>query len=92
MNIVLVFKDNKFNRFAEIRKQKKQNKKMADLEKELLESKGEESKQTKERFFTDATKIVFTIYFRVLKSFPKSSLMGKFLKNRIINFIVFYAL
>jgi len=63
------------------RKQKKQNKKMADLEKELLESKGEESKQTKERFFTDATKIVFTIYFRVLKSFPKSSLMGAVLEG-----------
>ena len=62
---------------------------MADLEKELLESKGEESKQTKERFFTDATKIVFTIYFRVLKSFPKSSLMGKFLKIAFLDLSYF---
>ena len=59
------------------RKEKKHKKKLADLDKELLEAKGEESKQQKEMYFTDATKIVFTIFFRVLKSFPRSSLMGK---------------
>ena len=45
-------------------------------ERELLESKGEEGRKVKEKFFTEATKTVFTIYFRVLKSFPRSKLMG----------------
>ena len=35
----------------------------------------------KERFFTDTTKLVFTIYFRILKSFPHSKLIGSVLEG-----------
>merc|ERR1712029_141114 len=51
------------------------------LEKELLEARGEEGKKVKEKFFTDTTKMVFTIYFRILKSYPKSQLMGVVLEG-----------
>ena len=44
---------------------------------EVVLPKGEEGKKVKEKFFTEATKVVFTIYFRILKSFPRSNLMGK---------------
>jgi nucleolar complex protein 3 len=47
------------------------------LERELLEARGQEGKKVKEKFFTEATKLVFTIYFRILKSFPRSNLMGQ---------------
>jgi len=63
------------------RMEKKRKKKLEALEKELLEARGEEGKKVKDRFFTDTTKIVFTIYFRVLKSFPRSRLMGSVLEG-----------
>merc|ERR1712200_394995 len=56
-------------------------KKLALLERELLKAKGEEGKQVKEKFFTEATKSVLTIYFRILKSFPRSKLMGSVLEG-----------
>jgi nucleolar complex protein 3 len=64
------------------RQEKKRKKKMEQLERELLEARGQEGKKVKEKFFTEATKLVFTIYFRILKSFPRSNLMGE------ISFIV----
>merc|ERR1719433_319528 len=63
------------------KQEKKRKKKLEILEKELLEARGEGGKNVKERFFTDATKLVFTIYFRILKSFPKSNLMGSVLEG-----------
>lgn len=63
------------------KQEKKRKKKLEGVEKELLEARGEEGKKVKERFFTDTTKLVFTIYFRILKSFPKSKLMGAVLEG-----------
>ena len=69
------------NKGKDSKQEKKRKKKLEILEKELLEARGEEGKKVKERFFTDATKLVFTIYFRILKSYPKSSLMGSVLEG-----------
>lgn len=63
------------------KQEKKRKKKLEGLEKELLEARGEEGMKVKERFFTETTKLVFTIYFRILKSFPKSGLMGSVLEG-----------
>ena len=63
------------------KQEKKRRKKLEALEKELLEARGEEGKKVKEKFFTEVTKLVFTIYFRILKSFPKSQLMGAVLEG-----------
>ena len=38
------------------------------LDKELLEAKGEESKQIRLRFAADSTNLLFAIYFRILKT------------------------
>ena len=69
------------------RMEKKRKKKLELLEREMLEARGEEGKKVKEKFFTEATKLVFTIYFRILKSFPRSNLMGelkKFVENKYL--------
>ena len=63
------------------KQEKKRRKRLEALEKELLEARGEEGKKVKEKFFTETTKLVFTIYFRILKSFPKSQLMGAVLEG-----------
>jgi len=63
------------------KQEKKRKKKLESLEKELLEARGEEGKKVKDKFFTETTKMVFTIYFRILKSFPKSKLMGAVLEG-----------
>jgi len=63
------------------KQEKKRKKKLESLEKELLEARGEEGKKVKEKYFTETTKMVFTIYFRILKSFPKSKLMGAVLEG-----------
>ena len=60
------------------RQEKKRKKKLAALEREMLEAKGEEGRQVKEKFFTETTKLVFTIYFRILKGYPQSKLMGMY--------------
>ena len=63
------------------KQEKKRRKKLESLEKELLEARGEEGKKVKEKYFTETTKLVFTIYFRILKSYPKSQLMGAVLEG-----------
>ena len=63
------------------KQEKKRKKKLEHLEKELLEARGEEGKKVKEKFFTETTKMVFTIYFRILKSYHKSQLMGVVLEG-----------
>lgn len=57
------------------------NKRMEELNKELLETQAEENKQTKQKFFTEVTKLVFTVFFRVLKSAPTSSLLAATLEG-----------
>ena len=63
------------------KQEKKRRKKLEALEKELLIARGEEGKKVKEKYFTEVTKLVFTIYFRILKSHPRSQLMGAVLEG-----------
>lgn len=58
------------------RQERKRKKKLAELEKELFETKAEESKQVQMKKLTDITKLVFTIFFRILKSAPNSRLLS----------------
>ncbi|ERL92295.1 hypothetical protein D910_09612, partial [Dendroctonus ponderosae] len=50
------------------KKERKRKKKLQELEKEMLETKAEESKQVKHQNLTEITKIIFNIYFRILKN------------------------
>ncbi|KAJ9578237.1 hypothetical protein L9F63_005536 [Diploptera punctata] len=58
------------------RKERKRSKRLEELERELLETKAEENKQSKQQHLTEITKLVFTIYFRVLKKAPSSKILG----------------
>lgn len=58
------------------RQERKRKKKLAELEKELFETKAEESAQIKQKKLTELTKLVFTIFFRILKVAPKSKLLS----------------
>lgn len=58
------------------RQERKRKKKLAELEKELFETKAEESKQVQMKKLTDITKLVFTIFFRILKTAPNSRLLS----------------
>lgn len=58
------------------KREKKRKKKLADVEKELLETKAEENKQAKNERLVDIMKYVFTIYFRILKRSPHSKLLS----------------
>lgn len=58
------------------RQERKRKKKLVELEKELFETKAEESKQIKQKKLTELTKLVFTIFFRILKTAPKSKLLS----------------
>lgn len=63
------------------KKERKRMKKLKDLEKELQETKAEENKQTKHYKLTEVTKMVFTIYFRILKNDPSSQLLSACLEG-----------
>jgi len=54
---------------------------MIKLEKELLEVSAEENKTKKSHYLTEVTKLVFTIYFRALKSNPKSDILSSVLEG-----------
>lgn len=58
------------------RREKKKNKKLEQVEKEMLETKAEENKQEKQKILTEITSIVFTIYFRILKQAPNSKVLS----------------
>lgn len=58
------------------KRERKRKKKLADLEKELMETQAEENKQTKHSKLTDISKLVFTIYFRILKENPKADILS----------------
>lgn len=51
------------------------------LEKELLEASAEENKSRKSHFLTEITKLVFTIYFRALKSTSRSNILTAVLEG-----------
>lgn len=63
------------------KRERKRNKKLADVEKEMLETKAEENKKTKNTKLTDISKLVFTIYFRILKQDPNSKLLSSTLEG-----------
>lgn len=58
------------------RRERKKNKKLEQVEKELLETKAEENKQTKSKILTEITSVIFTIYFRILKQAPNSKVLS----------------
>ncbi|XP_044762580.1 nucleolar complex protein 3 homolog isoform X2 [Coccinella septempunctata] len=58
------------------KKERKRKKQLQHLEKELLETKAEENKQAKQRNLTEITKIVFAVYFRILKSSTNNKAVG----------------
>ncbi|KAK2584399.1 hypothetical protein KPH14_006781 [Odynerus spinipes] len=58
------------------KRERKKNKQLEQVEKELLETKAEENKQTKQKIFTEITSVVFTIYFRILKQSPNSKILS----------------
>lgn len=63
------------------KKEKKRMKKLKQLDKELQESKAEENKQTKQFKLTEISKMVFAIYFRILKNDPNSQLLSATLEG-----------
>lgn len=54
---------------------------MVLLEKELLEASAEENRAKKSFYLTEITKIVFTIYFRAIKSDSKAALLSAVLEG-----------
>ncbi|CAH0731328.1 unnamed protein product, partial [Brenthis ino] len=58
------------------KKEKKRAKKLKEVERELLETQAQESQVARQKILTEVTKTVFHIYFRLLKSAPKSGLLS----------------
>lgn len=56
-------------------------KRFQELEKELLETKAEENVKTKEQNLTEITKLVFMMYFKVLKLDPSSKILNAALEG-----------
>lgn len=63
------------------KKERKRQKRITEVEKELLETKAEENKQARNTLLTEVTKLLFTIYFRILKSVPSSGLLSASLQG-----------
>jgi nucleolar complex protein 3 len=63
------------------KRERKKKKKLADLEKEMMETQAEENKQSKNSKLTEVSKLVFTIYFRILKQNPNSKLLSSALEG-----------
>lgn len=63
------------------KKERKRMKKLKQLDKELQESKAEENKQTKQSKLTEISKMVFAIYFRILKNDPNSQSLSATLEG-----------
>ncbi|XP_058833454.1 nucleolar complex protein 3 homolog [Topomyia yanbarensis] len=58
------------------KQERKRKKKLKELEKELFETKAEENSQVKLKKSTELSKLVFIIFFRILKTAPKSKLLS----------------
>ncbi|XP_057319666.1 nucleolar complex protein 3 homolog [Microplitis mediator] len=63
------------------KRERKKNKKLEEVEKELLETKAEENKAQAHKILTEITTIVFTIYFRVIKNAPNSKILSACLEG-----------
>lgn len=63
------------------KKEKKRQKKLKEVDKELQEAQAEENKQTKQMKLTEIAKMMFAIYFRILKNYPNSKLLGSALEG-----------
>ncbi|XP_017782223.1 PREDICTED: nucleolar complex protein 3 homolog [Nicrophorus vespilloides] len=63
------------------KRERKKGKMLKELEKEMLETKAEESKQMKHHNLTEITKILFGIYFRILKSSNNTKVLGACLEG-----------
>lgn len=63
------------------KKERKRRKKLTELNKELDETRAEENKQTKHAKLTEIVKMLFTIYFRVLKNDPTSKVLSAILEG-----------
>ncbi|KAH0550275.1 nucleolar complex protein 3 homolog [Cotesia glomerata] len=63
------------------KRERKRNKKLQEVEKELLETKAEENKAQAEKVLTEIISIVFTIYFKVIKTFPNSKILSSCLEG-----------
>ncbi|KAI9564703.1 hypothetical protein GHT06_008444 [Daphnia sinensis] len=61
--------------------ERRRRKKIERLEKEIVVARAEHSKGSKSKYRTETVKLVFTIYFRILKMDPKSGLMGVVLQG-----------
>ncbi|XP_063539113.1 nucleolar complex protein 3 homolog [Cydia strobilella] len=57
------------------KKEKKRAKKLKEVERELLETEAQESEVSRRKQLTEVTKTVFHIYFRLLKTAPRSKLL-----------------
>lgn len=58
------------------KKEKKRAKKLKEVERELLETEAQESDMARRKQLTEVTKTVFHIYFRLLKTAPRSKLLA----------------
>uniref|UniRef100_A0A182N8Y7 NOC3-like protein n=1 Tax=Anopheles dirus TaxID=7168 RepID=A0A182N8Y7_9DIPT len=58
------------------RKERKRKKKLDELEKDIFETKAEESKQVVRRKLTEISKLAFMIYFKILKCYPDSRVLS----------------
>lgn len=63
------------------KRERKRRKKLTEVEKELSETKAEENKQTQQYKLTEITKMLFNIYFRILKNDPNSKLLSSALEG-----------
>uniref|UniRef100_A0A1B6FC07 CCAAT-binding factor domain-containing protein n=1 Tax=Cuerna arida TaxID=1464854 RepID=A0A1B6FC07_9HEMI len=75
------FMTHKQKLLAMSKRERKRSKKLEELEKELLETKAEENKETKQKNLTEVMKVVFTIYFRILKKAPSSKVLSAALEG-----------
>ncbi|XP_014278519.2 nucleolar complex protein 3 isoform X2 [Halyomorpha halys] len=63
------------------KRERKRQKRIAEVEKELLETKAEENKNARNNLLTEVTKVVFMVFFRILKSAPSSGLLSAALQG-----------
>ncbi|XP_053679040.1 nucleolar complex protein 3 homolog [Anopheles nili] len=63
------------------RTERKRKKKLQELEKDIFETKAEESKHAVRRKLTEISKLTFMIYFKVLKCFPDSKVLSATLEG-----------
>lgn len=63
------------------KREKKRMKKLKELEHEMMETKAEENKQSRSHKLTEIVKMVFNVYFRILKKEPNSKLLATTLEG-----------